>query len=338
MKNKTRVRGKEKKLEPVYQNMAINSLSSLSAGFFRNKEDVGPINADGKVAISIGDTLYYVDVSHISMLSARVHQFLMFIIREYTHRVRQASSILYIKENLVYTFSFTDIAESFGVTTEGAKPLAVSAATVLQHLTITAFWRKGRSNCYENCNVLQSYKVEIDNVTRRGTISVMLGESFAVYLSYMPVLWYPSTLFRVSPKKYPSAYVFGYKLVLNVKLNCGDGNQNRISVNSLLQATAEIPKKIFLDSRYKQVKKRIITPFIRDMDALIKYGTLNNWHFEINGQPISVNERDTINHDLFLKAIVVYTLSDNPEKKYHKQKVRKAEKKDTGHYKSLKTT
>ncbi len=319
---------------PVYQNMSINSLASLTAGFFRSKKSVGPI-VDGRVEVCIEGTLYYVDMSHISMLSARTHQFLMCIIREFTRRVLQVSSLNRVEENLEVKFSFTDVAAEFGVTTDTAKNLAVNAAAVLKHMSIKAYWQTRRSRCYEELSVLQSYVLEVDILTRRGTISVMLGKSFARYLTYMPVLWYPSTLLYLLPKKNPSSYVFGYRLVLNLKLNFDKPDRNRLAVARLLSYSTEIPHKTSLNSRYGQLRKRIISPFIRDMDALVSYRILNDWHLEIDGQPVSEEELESITYKLFYKAVVVYKLAGNPELKYHRQKVRKSEKIETAHYRPI---
>lgn len=314
---------------PVYQNMAINALAFLMPGM-KTVDWWSHIDSDGRVAFTHDEIIYKIDIKNI-VVSIRTHQFLMYIISKYTDSVRQASTDKWIDNHLKITMSFEDIAKDFGMSLQATKPMVVQAVDFLYDLDIYAQWQRGRNKVFRRAHAVASYEAEINPVTRKGFITIVIDKVFAKFMSYMSVMQFPTNLWKVPPKNHTAAYQFAYYMLLNLKMNFKKRNRDCVFVQKLLACTVAIPKETSLGSA-KQYRQRIMAPFVRELDLLMKFGILSNWQFVHNDTVVLHDEIIFMNYKEFIKSKVIYSFSGNLEQKYLKQAIRKAGSIDKGYY------
>lgn len=332
MKNKTTTMPGTTKYVPVYQNMGVNTLAFLADGITNSPELKGGFNSEGQLEYEKDGILYKIDVSK-KFMPVRVHQFLLYFISKYTRNVRQGASDARSDKYSVMEVSFQELAEVFGVNVKQAKIIAVQSASSLRQLSIRTHWQTERDEIYEETGILYNYRLRTNRVTRKGFIEVTFSERFRFFMKYMSVMMFPTTLWKIIPKNNPYTYRFGYWIAINLKMNFGKRNWNRVSVNKLLDIAETLPKRYEL-GKAAQVHKRIIAPVIRDLDALVQYGFLTEWYFEHQMQRIPIEEYNRLKYDTFIDCRVVCYFSGKPEKIYLESAKRNARSAKTGSYKS----
>jgi ElaB/YqjD/DUF883 family membrane-anchored ribosome-binding protein len=125
----------------------------------------------------------------------------------------------------------------------------------------------------------------------KGIIYCRFGEDFyKVYRSYTIMPYHKEGL-KFNGNNNPNSYYFHRRISEHKNMNIGKSNENIIGVETLLKASPNIPT--LQDLNIPQVSKRIINPFIRDMDELTERGILK-WHF-IGDKGLQIEEPDTYN-------------------------------------------
>lgn len=196
------------------------------------------------------------------------------------------------------------------------------------YVTITQTeWKRGKpyKKKYEDVKLIET-GAEIKN----GMIIARLTKSLRRILvtkgapySGMP---FPAPLLTINPKYNPNSFFFGWKLATLKFMNYGKPNEDTVSVRTLLESTPELPiyDKI-IKTEWKQVRQRIIDPFIRDMGALIRTGILSEWAFyDDEGYKLTDDDVRRMSYAEFLRLNVKVTWIDYPDQTERLQ--RKAEK------------
>ncbi len=115
----------------------------------------------------------------------------------------------------------------------------------------------------------------------------------AEYLSQAYIMPYPKNLFQINSKYNPHAYYLGRKLIDHYNQNIGKRNRNRILVSTLLKCLPDLPNY----ETTRRVSELIISPFERDLDALVDdYGILNSWEY-CNKDGVTFDENSLKNMD-----------------------------------------
>lgn len=302
---------------PVYQNNALNEFSYLTDGIFRKKCAKDFYDSNGNIKISRDDVIFIFD-SIYCQLNGRTQQFLFLLIERFTQRVPANASDLMILKNLSITMTFSEIAEEFSLSFNGAKKLAMTSATTLQFTTINAHWSDDRKEIARSINVLQSVRYEIDKLTKRGQITVTFSNDFARALTGMPIMWYPRALRRVSLKRFPSANGFAMRMAVMANMNYGKTNFGRVNVETLLNSTSSIPAYDELKKRQMQVHQRIISPVFCTLDALVDCKVLSKWQLEYKGDVVPKDKYSRIRYEMFKECVVSYEMFHYPEKNRRK--------------------
>ena len=94
-----------------------------------------------------------------------------------------------------------------------------------------------------------------------------------------------------------------------------------ISVKTLLDSTSEIPKYEKVMQTNRMVFKRIIAPFIRDMDVLVDNKILEHWSLEHKKDYIDKLTYSNLKYNVFINCIVHFKFAyypiDKQVKKLH---------------------
>lgn len=124
----------------------------------------------------------------------------------------------------------------------------------------------------------------------RGVINVRFSDDFYNALIQSPEVPYPSLLFRMNGKYNPNSFYFLRRIVEHKNMNAGKKNEDIISVKTLLTATPNLPSYEKVMATGGHVKKKIIEPFARDMNALSE---VISWEYcHSNGKPLREYEKE----------------------------------------------
>lgn len=295
----------------VYDNGHINNLAYLNGLFGGDPKEIEKHIEKGRLPVDKNETRFIFDPTLFSV-SGRTHQFLMLLIEKFTIRVSKTASQSLVKANLSVTLSYAEIAKEFGVTTKAAKAIADIACLSLQTTLICGKWEDSRYKDTETVNILCNSKTHIDKLTRQGTVTASFSPEFADKMKSMYIMWYPKRIRKIPLRKHPNANGFMMYLAFRYNINYGKECHRKETVAGLLATTKSIPDKASL-KRACQVHKRIITPFIRDMNVLVQYGLLREWYFVYNEKRIPVEEYKNLKYNVFINACVYYDMLIYPD-------------------------
>jgi hypothetical protein len=106
-------------------------------------------------------------------------------------------------------------------------------------------------------------------------------------------MYFPCEGLKINPNKNPYSYSLLRKILEQKRMNIGKSNEDKLSIQTLIDACANYPKYEDVMSSNRGVGKRIIEPFVRDMEALEK---VFSWEY--------INCTDPKNYFEFVSATV----------------------------------
>ena len=130
---------------------------------------------------------------------------------------------------------------------------------------------KGRAVGIERTYLTDHTMVLID------TIEFTFSQSFVLWAQRkLATIPHMQLLFKIDPRRNPNSYFFGKKLEEYKNMNRGKGNENIISVRSLLLSSPNMATEEAVRESGRHYTQQIIDPFERDMDAL---GNCLSWEY-----------------------------------------------------------
>jgi hypothetical protein len=160
-----------------------------------------------------------------------------------------------------------------------------------------------------------------------GVIVFRFNKDFLLILQSCKIMPIPNEILMINSKRNPHSISLLIKLAEHANMNFGKSNANIIGVNSLLSYCSHLSSYEEVMANGRQVTKRIIDPFERDMDSI----TSISWEYcGAKGFPINPPTR----YKDFIKAKVKFTFKDYPEREKIPPKKRSSKKKaNCKHYK-----
>lgn len=116
-----------------------------------------------------------------------------------------------------------------------------------------------------------------------------------------PRVDFPPALFSTDDTNYPAAFQIGAKLYAHDSQNSGKANQDRMRLDTLLNAAKELPSIEELKKGRRSPTERIMGPFEAAMEHLVDRGVLTAWDYcHEKGEPLTAEEYQAIQteHDL----------------------------------------
>ncbi len=153
-----------------------------------------------------------------------------------------------------------------------------------------------------------------DPVTQ-GKIAIKFSFDIAKYLSQAYIMPYPDKLLSINAKYNPHSYYIGRKLAEHHNMNIGKENANRIAVKTLLAALPDLPSYGDIMTDARQITKRIIQPFERDLIALRdKYGIIASWNYcNSKGEPLTDEQVESYSYESWVQWLVEFELTSYPD-------------------------
>lgn len=152
-----------------------------------------------------------------------------------------------------------------------------------------------------------------DSPVKCGYADFKFSFDMAEYLSHAYVMSYPLSLLTINTKKNPNSIPFGWKLSDLHNQNFGKPTQDTTTVKTLLNSSKGIPayEKIAASG---EIERRIITPFDRDMYALVEAGVLSDyWYYSEDGTPINRDKVKSLSYREFASLNIHYELKGYPD-------------------------
>lgn len=152
-----------------------------------------------------------------------------------------------------------------------------------------------------------------EDPVKKSSVTFKFTFDIAEYLSRAYIMPYPENLFQINSRYNPHAYYLGRKLIDHYNQNMGKRNRNRILVSTLLKCLPELPD--YETTRY--VSQLIISPFERDLDALVDdYRILSSWEY-CNKDGVTVDENSLQNMDYatWINLFVLFEPLDFPSRR-----------------------
>lgn len=174
-----------------------------------------------------------------------------------------------------------------------AKNQAKADMELLRQASFTIEEKTGKdTSSYRFVNLADSGEIK-----RNGDIVFTYGQTFYQALLKYPVMPYPALLQMLNAKNNPNSYYLLRKISELKNMNIGKRNEDIVSVSTLLSVSPSIPSYEEVMKGNRNLTKRIIDPFTRDMDALEDALT---WEFcHKNNKPLTDEELIDFNFSIF---------------------------------------
>lgn len=165
---------------------------------------------------------------------------------------------------------------------------------------------KSRKNGdYQRIRILSSQGI------KRRVIEVTFSQKVSEYLKNSPLMPYPRTLWTINPRTNPNSYNFGRMIAVHKNMNAGKPNENTIKVSTLLESSPYTRSQNDAEELRKHYKTKIMTPFIRDLNALNDMG---EWClFDPNGKVIQEADIVQLRPTLFEECSVSFRWKNYPD-------------------------
>lgn len=152
---------------------------------------------------------------------------------------------------------------------------------------------------------------------KNGRVIVEFTLKLAEYLSQKYIMPYPQNLLTINTRKNPHSYYLGRMIAEHYNMNKRKSNSNRVSVKTLMKACPDLPTYEEIMSEARQVSKRIVEPFERDLNALRdRYAVLSDWRYNSSSDDHKgKGEKQRWNYRNWEEQIVEFHLADYPERK-----------------------
>ena len=195
----------------------------------------------------------------------------------------------------------------------------------LYNISISATEKVGnyKEKSYSNMRVCDA-----NGVSKHGVISFTFGAKFFELLKSYRVMPVQRRIWTINAKKNPYSYYLLRRIMEHKNMNVGKKNEDIISVKTLLGCMPGLPsiEEVLLADR--AVKKRIITPFERDMNALTD--TLTWEYCQQKKKPFTPEELKHFDYNTFSNAYISIHWLDYPDQteRLERKKQKQAEREE----------
>ena len=166
--------------------------------------------------------------------------------------------------------------------------------------------RRGSEGAFYELNLFQGI-----GMTRSGVIGFDFTPKFMQALEGYPFMYVHPLLWRLNNKRNPNSYYLLRKISELKHMNAGKGNEDIISVQTLLSCSPNFVSYEEVMAGNKNTTARIIEPFCRDMDALEDALT---WEFcHTNGKPLTDKECENMSYSVFAGLLVHVIWREYPQ-------------------------
>lgn len=160
----------------------------------------------------------------------------------------------------------------------------------------------------------------------RGEVALIFTQPLWHYFQSAALMPINKNIFKINGQYNPNAYFFASKILAHHNMNLTKPNANRISVSTLLNAPS-IPSYEEVMAGNRNITARIITPFERDLDALVDLGILKSWEYcNAKGELLTDEQLDLESYNVFSQLLINFELKDYPDQTERIKQIQAAKK------------
>ena len=231
------------------------------------------------------------------MWDGRFAQFLLYLIAKFALMSPPDSQPDEIEKNTLIVFKNSEVAKVFGITPQFARKLICESCDILQTLDLKF------QDCSPTAGMVDISISPVESrvdVNKFGYSGVRLNKEFAHYLAHAYIPYLPIEIFTITPKYNPSALSFAIELLSNYNMNHKTPQQNLVPVDSLLSVACQMPKYEDI-VKVEGPSRRIIKPFIRDINVLKELGVISDWCFMWKhiGEKVDMKSKDVTYNNFY---------------------------------------
>lgn len=173
--------------------------------------------------------------------------------------------------------------------------------------SLSASFRQKEGNkivAYNDARIIQGKGQSFKN----GIIRVKFGDDFFNAMQSYHVMPMPPAFLALNDKHNPNSYHLGRRIALHKNMNYGKPNEDLIGVITLLEACPNLRthEEVYKNGKQSYTQK-IIDPFYRDMNELEATGIFTWEYCHSNGMPLTDEELENLNYEIFKKLLVKIT-------------------------------
>ena len=178
---------------------------------------------------------------------------------------------------------------------------------------------KGKAKDFVNLKIIGTHGI------KNGIISAGFDVAFHALILNYQVMPMPLAFLAFNDKRSPNAYPLGRRIVVHKNINRVNmtGNEDIISVRTLLEACLDIPTKEELSQTTRHYKDKIIKPFEDGMDELEEKGLFSWEYCHSKGEPLTESELKKLKYETFINLFVKITWNNYPDNLIKKEKIYK---------------
>ena len=312
----------------IYENNITNALNYLPQKIADQLVKEG--RGDIEMSVSrkfIHDVQYWIVPGKI-YLDGTTHQMFDYIIRRYTERVYRNATDEMIEDCREIEINLRDVARAFGKSMYGTRKMVLRTVEALSNIKIDRLDIPIREKTVKSKADIVKWVFPIisdvgkyinDKTIKNSRMRVVIHQRLADMLPKEAYLMqFPDNLFKIDTHHYPNAYLFGRRLCLwyrqNIEKNPSIAQE--VKTGMLLDLALSMPEHDKIKNKGR-IRQRIISPFIRDMDVLLKKRVLSSWCFIDMFTKEKINP-ETLNYDRFIQSKIRFELADYPKKNVQK--------------------
>lgn len=268
------------------------------------------------------------------IFEGRLPQFLFYLVQLFHHKVRsnmtdediQRACVIDIDlKNFMHVFdvndsnarklllrlyrSLMDVVVSFSAVTyfqEDLKPFQQDAALAFHILS---------GHAVSETSAMSALKDSIHGKIVNSRITFILDAQFGKFLSKSYVLWFPQSLYMVSPARYPNVLPVAMTIFIHFRMRYATLLSNCVGVDVLLDNCMGLPHSEADFTVNRSVYRRAVLPLIKALDALVKFNVLSEWEFiDSDRRVVDVKNLKYLHFHVFRTWSVIYILKNYPAK------------------------
>ena len=304
----------------IYENTATNSLSCLSQKMIDELVAEGNGNVEMPIGRNrINDVEYLMIPSKVN-LSGSTAQMFDYIVQLFTEKVYRNATPKTIEENRTIDIDLKDVSEKFGLTMRATRDMVLRTVSSLDNIKIRRLDIPETKKGDIKIRSFRIFSEQIDvfdgKVIKNSHTQVVLHERLAELLPIAYLMRYPENLYKINTARYTNAFMFGRRLCLHYRINVNKGNglEDHIGADVLLDLAYSIPKKEDIE-RKGELRRRIVRPFVRDMDVLVEKHILSEWFLVDKETNVRIKNPNVISPKKLKESFVYFHLLNYPKEK-----------------------